>query len=182
MSYALRIEVADVVRAFAKAPVAITRAADEGLGQGAQLVARDAQRQLAQKRVSGNLMGRIRAEPQSVLRWHVDSDAQDGGRPYAVFVERGVAAGRHRQLPDSGLAAIASWIKARGIVSRQPLRPGVDAAAQLPWLIGRLIARRGQSATPYMATALDNQRQAVGEQVAAGIRRGLVEAGLRTST
>lgn len=180
----LSIDASAVLAALIRAPIEVTKAVDESLGQGALAIKRAAVRIAAPHSATGLLIDHIRVKKAAPLVWTVNSSATANGRPYAVYVEEGIRGGR-QQLSDEGLAAIAMWIKRKGITPRMgdrslrgPRRQLVDSTRELAWLIGAKIARRGLRPQPYMQPAFEQQRAKVIAMVVAGAERGLKAAGL----
>lgn len=146
--------------------------ADKGLGQGATLIRRDWVR-LAPK-ADGDLHRNIQQARITQLVHEIVSRARHG-----FFVEKGTGIygpeGRPLNLgmlPDSGVAAIAKWIRRRGIVARK-----VSQAA-LPWVIARSIAKRGTPSQPSAELAFNANRDRVPQLVRAALERGITELGL----
>lgn len=146
--------------------------ADRGLGQGRELIRRDWVA-IAPK-AEGTLHRNIQGGRLALLMHEVVSRAAHGR-----FVEEGTgsfgpAKGRSGRLmlPDSGVAAIAAWIRRKGIQARK-----VSQKA-LPWIIARKIARDGTPAQPSAELALNVNRPRVNALVQAAILEGLRELGL----
>lgn len=181
----LSVNAADVIAALTRAPLQVTQEVDAALGQGAVLIQREARRIAEPRQASGSLFDGIRAIRESALQWVVESTATEGGRPYAVYVEEGIRGGLHQQLSDSALAAIATWIKRKGIQPQQgdrttlsQRRQLIESRPELVWLIGRKIARQGIKARPYMQPAFDARSAEVVARITAGVSAGLKSAGL----
>lgn len=150
-------------------------AVDRALGTGAVIVHREAVR-LAPK-AEGSLFRNIQPGRVAMLVHTVTSSA-----PHAGYVEDGTGwMGKNgpprlvAQLPASGIAAIAAWIKRKGIVSAH-LTP-----QQLPYAIARRIAQRGTKAQPYMAPALEARGPQVRDLVNAALLDAFRAAGIEVS-
>lgn len=172
----IRIESAEVVAAFLRAPEVMAHHIDGGVAAGANAVAVEA-KSLAPKSLS-QLVNSIIAAQVAPMDWEVKA-----GVLHAEYVESGTgpAAGREKYYPnpDNLLAYLMTHPKARRFERWKRSDRGrleqemtlVRRAQAFAWWI----YQHGTKAQPFMAPAADKKRSAVEGLIRQSVDQGIAE-------
>ncbi len=178
-----RVDAADAVRAFERAPEVMRRHVSDGAQQGADVIARAARRQVAFKDVFGTLRQSIHVAPVPSADGVIAFEARTAAN-YARYVEEGTgpAVGRPKYYPnpESLLQYLThsprlrgfKWKGKEGSAARTLQQDGLEWRARaMAWSI----YNRGTKPKPYMAPAAAASDASVRAILKGATARGIAE-------